>query len=180
MNSLLPTDIWIADASEMKPEFNPRFSATARRYRYLVGTDEAARSPFRRRFEWSINSALDESVLQQEASLLHGEHTFRAFAIANTAPPGDHHRCIVHRASWNRREDGVGLTFEIEANRFLHHMVRFLVGTMIRIATGRLPQGTIGKLLQSTHNQETAAPAPPHGLSLMAVRYPEDLYLPQA
>jgi tRNA pseudouridine38-40 synthase len=174
MNALLPDDIWVASAHRMAPEFHPRHSATARRYGYLVGTDEAARSPFRRPFEWWVRQPLEPAALHDEAAVLVGEHTFRAFAVANTAPATDHHRCIIRSAQWVERAGG--WTFEIEANRFLHHMVRFLVSTMIEVATGRRPRGTVGDLLVAPDNRATPAPAPPCGLSLRAVTYPAHLY----
>lgn len=174
MNALLPEDIWIAEAHRMVPEFHPRRSATARRYGYLVGTDEASRSPFRRRYEWPLGRLLDGEALRNEAAVLLGEHTFRAFAVARTAPVDDHHRCIISDARWLERDGG--WLFEIEANRFLHHMVRFLVGTMVEVAQGRRPRGTIAALLARTDNTETAPPAPASGLSLRRVTYPADLY----
>ena len=174
MNALLPSDIWIASAHRMLPEFHPRRSATARRYGYLVGTDEASRSPFRRRYEWPLGRPLDGGALRSEAAVLLGEHTFRAFAVARTAPVDDHHRCVVRDARWQERDGG--WLFEIEANRFLHHMVRFLVGTMVEVAQGRRPRGTIAALLARADNAETAPPAPASGLSLHRVTYPADLY----
>jgi tRNA pseudouridine38-40 synthase len=178
LNALLPDDVWIAAAHEMQPEFHPRRSATARRYSYLVGTDEAARSPFRRRYEWALGRPLDPEALEREASALPGEHTFRAFAVARTAPVDDHHRCVIQDARWTARDGG--WVFEVEANRFLHHMVRFLVGTMVEVAQGRRPRGTIARLLGLPHNRETSAPAPAEGLSLREVRYPRHLYLTDA
>ena len=174
MNALLPSDIWIESAFRMRPEFHPRRSATARRYGYLVGTDEAARSPFRRRYEWAYGRSLDGTALADEASALRGEHTFRAFAVAGTAPVDDHHRCVIHHAAWRERDGG--WLFEVEANRFLHHMVRFLVGTMVEVARGRRPRGTIARLLVQRDNADTSAPAPASGLSLHAVTYPRALF----
>ena len=78
-------------------------------------------------------------------------------------------------ASW--RECPNGLVFEVEANRFLHHMVRFLVGTMIEIARGKRPLADFAMLLAAEDNRRTSAPAPPHALFLEVVRYPRDLYL---
>lgn len=176
MNAMLPDDIWIAEAHKMVPEFHARFSAQARRYSYLVGTDEAARSPWRRHYEWAIRLPLDAEALAEESAVLLGEHTFRAFAKARTAPAGDHHRCIIHEARWKPREGG--WEFEIEANRFLHHMVRFLVGTMIDVALGKRPRGTLARLLTATDNLDTSSLAPAHALSLRAVRYPAAMYLP--
>ena len=175
LNAMLPDDVWIAEAHRMAPEFHARFSAMARRYGYLVGTDEAARSPFRRRYEWAIRRPLDAEALASETEVLLGEHMFRAFAKVGTAPAGDDHRCNIQYARWQPREGG--WEFEIEANRFLHHMVRFLVGTMIDVGLGRRPRGSIARLLTATDNLETSRIAPAHALTLRAVRYPATLYL---
>jgi tRNA pseudouridine38-40 synthase len=137
--------------------------------------DEEARSPFRRRWEWAPGRALDRDVLDAGARALLGTHVFRAFAVRGTAPSDDDHRCTVLEAAWRDRPGG--LVFEIEANRFLHHMVRFLVGTMVDAASGRRAPDAIATLLGATDNSETSAPAPPQGLFLDAVRYPRDLYL---
>jgi tRNA pseudouridine38-40 synthase len=174
VNALLPDDIWIESSHQMSAEFHPRRSATARRYRYLLGTDEAAHSPFRRRYEWAIARPLDDTLLVHESEALLGEHTFRAFAVAHTAPVDDSHRCVIAHAAWRPRDGG--WEFEIEANRFLHHMVRFLVGTMVEVALGQRPRGTIARLLALPDNADTSAPAPAHGLSLRQVTYPATLY----
>jgi len=69
------------------------------------------------------------------------------------------------------------VTFEIEANRFLHHMVRFLVGTMVDVASGRRDPAAIPRLLEASDNLDTSPPAPAHGLFLEHVHYPCELYL---
>jgi tRNA pseudouridine38-40 synthase len=159
----------------MHPTFHPRYSAERRRYTYVVGTDRAALSPFRRRVEWPLGRPLDLALLQGEAAALPGEHAFHAFAVLGTAPSTDDHRCHITRAEWRERPGG--MVFEIEANRFLHHMVRFLVGTMVEVGQGRRPTGTIAALLRATDNRTTSAPAPPQGLFLEQVQYPATLYL---
>src|SRR5918911_2061963 len=118
LNAILPEDVWVAASFAMHPEFHARYSAVSRRYSYYVGTDDEARSPFRRRHEWPVNRPLDGGALQRAALMLHGEHCFRAFAVAGPAPPHDDHRCTVSVARWHDRPGG--LRFEIEANRFLH------------------------------------------------------------
>ncbi|HWH53582.1 MAG TPA: tRNA pseudouridine(38-40) synthase TruA [Gemmatimonadaceae bacterium] len=178
LNAILPDDVWIAAATEMKPEFHARFSAVARRYSYSVGTDDAANSPFRNRFELALPQPLDRHALDAAASRLEGEHCFRAFAVAGTAPPHDEHRCRVLDARWRDRPGG--LVFEIEANRFLHHMVRFLVGTMLDIATGRRPLADFERLLEAASNEDVSPPASPHALCLERVTYPRELYLESA
>ncbi|MEP6730537.1 MAG: tRNA pseudouridine(38-40) synthase TruA, partial [bacterium] len=69
--------------------------------------------------------------------------------------------------------------FEIEANRFLHHMVRFLVGTMMDVASGRRPLADVDALLRATTNDDVSTPAPAHALFLDVVRYPAELYCPR-
>jgi tRNA pseudouridine38-40 synthase len=179
LNALLPDDIWVAAAHAMRDEFHARYSAVARRYSYYVGTDEGAASPFRRRTEWRVNRAMDRDALHRAAATIAGEHAFRGFAVRGTAPPDDDHRCRVLEARWRDREDGParGLVFEVEANRFLHHMVRFLVGTMIDVAIGRRPFESFTALLAAGTNDDVSAPAPAHALFLDQVRYPAELYL---
>ena len=174
LNGVLPHDVWVAAAYEMRDEFHARFDATARRYAYYVGTDEAAASPFRRGRELVFRRTLDVGQLHAAAAAIVGEHTFRAFAVKGTAPEEDHHRCIVAEASWRTRDGG--LVFHVEANRFLHHMVRFLVGTMLDVASGRRTPEDMPRLLAAADNAEVSPPAAPHALFLDAVRYPATLY----
>jgi tRNA pseudouridine38-40 synthase len=175
LNSLLPTDVWVESAVEMRAEFHARYSAIGRKYSYYVGTSSDARSPFRVRYELPFFHSLDRAALDAAATSIEGDHCFRAFAVAGTAPEHDNHRCTVSSANWNDRQGG--LVFAIEANRFLHHMVRFLVGTMLDIATNRRPLSDIRRLLDARDNSDVSPPAPPHALFLDAVRYPRHLYL---
>lgn len=175
LNAVLPDDVWVKSAFEMREDFHARYSAVSRAYRYLVGTDEEADSPFRKSRELAWRRPVDLAILNRAAAAIAGEHSFRAFAIKGTAPDTDDHRCIVHEARWGERPGGV--FFEVRANRFLHHMVRFLVATMLDIAAGRREAGVMTDLLQSDDNHNAAAPAPPHALYLERVVYPAELYL---
>ncbi len=174
LNALLPRDVWIAGVHEMQPGFHARRSAVARQYRYVIGTDAASRSPFRRPYEWALERPLDAALLGECAAALPGDHEFRGLAAAGIASPD--YRCRVALAEWAPRTDGSGVTFTIEADRFLHRMVRFLVGAMVDIALGRRPLSDFTLLLQARDNQAASPPAPPQGLYLAAVRYPADLY----
>ncbi len=175
LNALLPDDTWVAAAHEMRPGFHARYSATSRRYAYHVGTDEEAFSPFRRGTEWAYRRPLSRELLDLSASRLLGEHCFVGFAVRGTAPARDSHRCSVLEAAWHDRPGG--LTFTIEANRFLHHMVRFLVGTMLEEASGKRAAGAVEQLLVAESNDDVSPPAPAHALFLERVSYPPDLYL---
>jgi tRNA pseudouridine38-40 synthase len=178
LNAVLPDDIWVSAAFEMRPEFHARFSAIARRYSYLVGTDDGAMSPFRRDREWAFTRPIQRELLDAQARSLVGEHCFVAFAVRGTAPEHDAHRCLVHHARWSERDGG--LRFDIGANRFLHHMVRFLVGTMLDVASGRREEHSLVRLLRAADNREVSPPAPAHALCLEHVEYPRDLYLDPA
>jgi tRNA pseudouridine38-40 synthase len=175
MNAVLPPDVWVSGADEMRPDFHARYSAVSRRYSYYVGTDDAVRSPFRVRYELPFDRPLDRDALDAAATHLEGEHSFRAFAVLGTAPAHDEHRCRVTKARWRDRPGG--LVFEIEANRFLHHMVRFLVGTMLDISSGRRALSDMSELLGAADNSAVSPPAPPHALFLDGVVYPRELYL---
>ena len=178
LNAVLPRDVWVAAAYQMTPAFHARFSAVSRAYRYLVGTDEYADSPFRRDREVTWRRPIDRQLLHEAAQLIVGNKCFRGFAVKGTAPETDNHRCTVFEAQWIDRDGG--LAFVVKANRFLHHMVRFLVGTMLDVAGGRRSLADIETLLEATDNQAVSPPAPSHGLYLEKVEYPHELYLVNA
>jgi tRNA pseudouridine38-40 synthase len=175
LNSLLPTDIWIAQAHNATDDFHARYSAVSRRYTYQIGTDDESASPFRCRYEWRVPWALPhESALADVSAMLLGDHQFLGFAVRGTAPERDEHRCSVTRASWVRT--GARLDFTVEANRFLHHMVRFLVGTMIDVAAGRRTVQSFSELLTAADNRAVSPPAPAHALFLERVGYPSHFF----
>jgi tRNA pseudouridine38-40 synthase len=175
MNAVLPSDVWVASAAEMRPEFHARYSAASRRYSYSIGTDDEANSPFRRRFELAFTRALDRAALDRAANGIRGDHSFRAFAVQGTAPDSDDHRCVVTESQWVDRPGG--LVYFVKANRFLHHMVRFLVGTMLDIGTAKRPAADLDALLEAADNRDVSPPVPAHALFLESVEYPRTLYL---
>ena len=175
MNALLPSDIWIASACRMAPGFNARRHAVERTYCYRIGTDATSRSPFRQRHEWTMTSPMDWPLLVAAAQGLLGEHSF--LGLSAKGPQRAHYRCRVFEAQWLQREDAEGLEFWITADRFLHHMVRFVVGLMVDIARGRRPLADLRMLLAATDNRSASPPAPARGLFLVGVRYPPHSYL---
>ena len=175
LNAVLPSDVWVAKAVEMRPEFHARYSAISRRYGYLIGTDDEANSPFRHRYELGFTKTIDRAALDAAAAAVVGDHCFRAFAVQGTAPETDSHRCVVMRSQWTDRPGG--LLYSVQANRFLHHMVRFLVGTMLDVGTGKRPLADMVTLLAASDNREVSPPVAPRALYLEAVEYPAGLYL---
>lgn len=169
LNALLPRDIWVESAREVSSGFHPRYQATARSYSYRVGTIDAAASPFHRPYCWALCETLEPTRLAEAAAALPGRHSFRAFAKAGQPHRGEH--CVVEAAEW-RPWPGLGYTFSITANRFLHHMVRYLVGTMVDIGLGRREVGELVALLEDPDAEGvTSPPAPPEGLYLERVHY---------
>lgn len=174
LNALLPRDCWVESVRRMQDDFHARKCAAGRRYRYDVGCDAAAASPFRHRYEWALGHPVDRARLEAAASVLEGEHDFAAFSVRGT--PQRHLRCRIEQADWKSRERGHGVQFHVAADRFLHHMVRMLVGTMIDIGLGRRAPGDMRELLGQTDNGDTSPPAPPQGLFFISASYPQRWY----
>ncbi|MDQ3556930.1 MAG: tRNA pseudouridine(38-40) synthase TruA [Gemmatimonadota bacterium] len=170
MNALLPSDVWLADAAEAAPGFHPRFDAISRGYRYRIGIAPECASPFRAAWCWPLGRPLDVAAMQRASDALLSDHSFFAFAKAGQEERGD--RCTVTEARWTPWEE-VGVEFHISANRFLHHMVRYLVGTLTDVGLGVRPAADLLALLRGDPSLRTSPPAPPGGLFLASVSYPE-------
>ncbi|HET8656369.1 MAG TPA: tRNA pseudouridine(38-40) synthase TruA [Longimicrobiaceae bacterium] len=173
LNALLPPEIWVADARLAAPDLHPRYDAVRRAYVYRVGLVPQARSPFHSRYCWPLAEPLDLAAMTGAARALPGEHSFRAFAKAGQEERGD--RCTVFDARW-AEWPGLGVEFHVAANRFLHHMVRYLVGTMVDIGRGRRPAADLAVLLEPDSSFGTSPPAPPEGLFLRHVAYPPESF----
>lgn len=176
LNAVLSDEVWIEAVDPTDSDFHPRYDAVDRTYRYEVGLDPACGSPFHKRWCWPLGASggpapsIDVSLLDRAAESIIGEHSFEAFAKAGQPERGT--RCLVHAAAWS--ETDLGVRFTVTADRYLHHMVRYLTGTMIDIARGRRPIEDMARLLVSPTELTTSPPAPPEGLFLHRVRYPGD------
>jgi len=126
------------------------------------------RGPFRRARAWGPRWPLDGDARARLAAAIPGERSFERFARAGQPERGT--RCRVASADW-RFDHPPFLFFEIVADRFLHHMVRYLVGTSVEIAAGRRPFEDFERLLAGEAASRPVFPAPPGGLYLTGVRY---------
>jgi tRNA pseudouridine38-40 synthase len=167
LNGLLANDVAVL-ASEPAPEgFDARRDALSRTYCYRV-LARRARSPFERGRALHVARPLDRAALDACAAAVVGTHDFTAFTPTQT----DHVRFErdVMRAEWVDEPDDV-IAFWIEADAFMRHMVRSIVGTMLGIGLGREPVESFARLLTGRPRPEAGATAAPHGLYLESIRY---------
>jgi tRNA pseudouridine38-40 synthase len=181
-NRQLGPTIVVREAGPAVEGFDARHSATARRYRYLVVNAPVA-DPLLAGLTWQVADPLDLRSMAAAADALLGEHDFRAFCrrVPGRSPDDPINRRVID-ARWSAVDgrEGAALTpvagrllaFEIEANAFCHQMVRSLVGTLVDVGRGRKRPSDILWILRSADRQQASQPAPPEGLTLVAVRYP--------
>jgi tRNA pseudouridine38-40 synthase len=170
MNSLLADSIRLRRALHAEAGFHPRFSATARRYEYFVGDRPEHVSPLRRERIWQIGRSISTEMLQSCATSLIGPGDFER--LSRAGPPERGTGCTIERAAWLRTPAG-DLRFEIVADRFLHHMVRYLVAVQVEIAVGSRPANDLRVLLAGGGRTTPPRAAPAAGLYLTGVRYPD-------
>lgn len=171
INHFLPDDILIHSATEVPIEFNSRRDAESKLYRYRVGLMPSALELNRR---WYYGFDLDFELLTKAAALIEGEHDFAAFCVI--ASRQESNICRIKRAEWRRSE--AELFFEIIGNRFLHNMVRVLVGGMINLATVNKDQNSrnltldsFADILNAPGEGRVEFTAPSRGLYLVSVQY---------
>ena len=164
INSGLEKDVRIVSCIEVDEAFHARFSAKGRRYEYHTVSEE---TPFTHKRAWWLKYDVDFNLLNECAALVVGNHDFTAFCKANAEV--EHKRCIVFDSKWEKTS--TGLTYHVKANRFLQHMVRFLVGTMVDVGRGRMTINDFELFVDGGHPELAVVRAPAHGLYLAEVSY---------
>jgi len=166
MNTRLPRDIRVLYSEETTEEFHSRFSAKNKTYRYTVQTGQHA-DVFTRNTALHVHTPLDVERMRRSAAYALGEHDFSAFMSAGSTLENTVR--TVSCSNWT--QTGNYLFYEVTANGFLYNMVRILVGTMLEIGSGKLPENAIALALSSRRRLDAGATAPPQGLMLMRVKY---------
>lgn len=164
LNGILPRDIAILSVTDTDENFHARYSAIERRYSYTITVVPNA---IDRRIVWHVRYPLDVASMNECCSHIIGEHDFRAFT--NSQAEVHHYRCTVAAAFWEKRQNK--LIFKIHANRFLHNMVRALVGTMVEVGRGYYSVAQFRTALTSGDRKYAGPTAPPVGLILEEVLY---------
>ena len=166
-NALVGSSLSVCWARHVPDDFHPRYQATARRYMYLF-YESSERSPLLEGRAVRSQPLDDEAMHRASCSLL-GEQDFSAFRAA-ACQSATAYRCL-HRVSVQRA--GTLVVLDITANAFLLHMVRNIAGSLWQVGLGRQPPEWMSELLVGLDRGLAAATAPPQGLYLVDVRYPE-------
>ncbi|AWW31256.1 tRNA pseudouridine(38-40) synthase TruA [Echinicola strongylocentroti] len=170
INAVLPKDISAYDLREAIPEAHARFDAEWRSYEYHISL---RKNPFEETLSWHCFYQLGVAKMNEAAALLLQHRDFECFSKVKTEV--NHFECEIKTAFWEQKDHH--LVFHITANRFLRGMVRAIVGTLVEIGKGQLDLSGFQQILDSRDRRKAGIAAPPHGLFLSRVTYPEKIFI---
>ena len=171
LNAVLPSDITVKCVQAVSSTFHARHSSLAKRYRYLIH-NKPYPSPFNSHYSWWLHKPLDLKAMRQAAKHLIGEHDFSAFRSSRCSAPSPV-KIIRDIIVTPIHTPFASLRIEIEANSFLQHMVRIIIGTLVAVGEKRLIADDIPRILQSKDRRKSGKTAPPYGLYVLKVYYGE-------
>ena len=166
MNCMLPNEIAIFKIFKVPDELHARFSATARTYHYHINQVKDA---FGFKQSWFMNTVLNLQKMNEACRHLFGTQDFTSFSKLHTQTHTN--MCTISKAEWV--QDGSNLVFTITADRFLHNMVRAIVGTCIEVGRGKITSEDFKNIIKSKSRQKAGASVPGHGLYLAKIEYPK-------
>jgi tRNA pseudouridine38-40 synthase len=166
LNALLPPDIRVLEAREMRQAFHATLDARSKRYRYVIDNGTIA-SPFQLRYAWPVRSPLDAAAMNEASQCLLGRHDFHSFET--DWPNRTSSVRTILELSVERKGDCVAI--EVEADGFLYNMVRSITGTLVLVGAGKRPVSWVSEVLAAASRTAAGPTAPPQGLFLVKVRY---------
>lgn len=165
INSLLPYDIAVKTVFKVGDEAHARFDATSRTYKYHL---HFHKDPFKLNRSWLYKGKLDVPSMNKAAEILQQYTDFSCFSKSNTQTFTNN--CTITKAYFEEMEDG--LVFTIQADRFLRNMVRAIVGTLVRVGAGEIPESEIINIIESKNRSNAGQSVPACGLYLVHITYP--------
>ncbi|MDQ3263589.1 MAG: tRNA pseudouridine(38-40) synthase TruA [Myxococcota bacterium] len=169
LNGLLPPDLSVVRAEEVREDFDPRLWSLGKRYRYRI-INRPGRAPMSRRTHWQVFPPLDVDAMRVASTALIGKHDFSAFRAADCQAAHALREIRSLRVSGHAGEE---LVVEVNGTAFLKHMVRNLVGTLVHVGKRKAPPEWVGEVLESRDRKRAGPTAPPQGLELVEVLYGE-------
>lgn len=170
LNAFLPKDIAVKSIHQVRENAHARFDATARRYEYII---TLGKDPFSQGLAHQLHLEPAVGAMNQAARALLEYNDFQCFSRSRTDVKTYH--CKIEMAQWQRQ--GQTLVFTIQADRFLRNMVRAVVGTLLDIGFGKTTLNEFHAILKSKDRGRAGASAPAHGLYLVAVTYPDSIFI---
>ncbi len=170
LNTMLPGAISVNDIIEVKENAHARFDAVSRTYHYFIHTEK---DPFLEGQSYYFRSDLDLDMIKKGCLRIKTHKDFQCFSKVKTEV--NNFLCDIHDLEWEKTE--VGYVFRITANRFLRGMVRAIVGTLIELGQNKLSLEEFDLILVGGNRSDAGHAAPPEGLFLLSVTYPESIYL---
>lgn len=169
LNSLIPADIAVYDCFPVRPDDHARYTALFRYYQYTISR---WKDPFREDLVYVFTPLLSIDAMNEAAALLLNHLDFESFSKVKTDVKT--FICQIDRAYWEQQPNG-DLVFHIRANRFLHGMVRAIVGTLLDLGQGKLTLPEFEQIILARDRRRAGRAAPAEGLALVEVGYPADL-----
>lgn len=170
LNRFLPADIAIQEIFPVTPDAHARFSALSRTYKYFIST---IKDPFATSTSYEFTLPLDVELMNVAAKILFDYKDFTSFSRLHTDVKTNN--CKILEAEWVKNENQ--LIFTIKADRFLRNMVRAIVGTLMEVGKGKISLEEFREIIEIKDRGEAGTSVPAHGLFLVDIEYPKEIFL---
>jgi tRNA pseudouridine38-40 synthase len=167
LNSLLPEDIRVSAAAKVDGRFHARYDAVEKTYTYRIRNHPTKRA-IGRQYIWTVYPPLDPARMRRGAGHLTGRHDFTAFRAGGNRGP-DSSVCRIRKLDITRTGDEIRMT--LTADRFLHQMVRTIVGTLVEVGKAKRDPADVKRILDGRKREKAGQTAPARGLVLLRVKY---------